>query len=182
MGALVRRAVDLEQLAAAANSAHADCLASLRKGLQCARAAGEALRLAKAQTPHGEWLPWVRENLHFTVRSGQRYMAIAQQWPRLQAPIAAGQVSTIEEADAYLAGRPARSQREQARSTRPAGRGGRPPASPTASASRPSYPAFCLAAAGVRDAVELLVEMVQSHPERRRVARELVQRLEPLLS
>ena len=39
---------------------------------------GEKLLEAKAQLPHGEFLPWVRDNLDLGYRAAQQYMAISR--------------------------------------------------------------------------------------------------------
>jgi hypothetical protein len=72
-------------LATQINAEHAQVERVLRTGLEHARRAGELLLMAKAQREHGEWLPWVRDNLDFSVRTAQGYMRVAEHWPELMA-------------------------------------------------------------------------------------------------
>ena len=39
---------------------------------------GKRLIEAKAQLPHGEWLPWLTEKVEFTERAAQRFMSLAE--------------------------------------------------------------------------------------------------------
>ena len=41
---------------------------------------GKRLIEAKAQLQHGEWLPWLRDNVDISEDSAQRYMKIAREW------------------------------------------------------------------------------------------------------
>ena len=47
-------------------------------------ALGGLLIKAKATVPHGQWLPWLRQNITFSERTAQGYMRIAQRSSRLQ--------------------------------------------------------------------------------------------------
>jgi hypothetical protein len=64
-----RRAV--EHVAAAGE--HIVC--SVEHALTC----GELLLKAKAEVPHGQWLPWLRANVTFSERSAQGYMEVARE-------------------------------------------------------------------------------------------------------
>lgn len=41
---------------------------------------GQRLIEAKAMLPHGEWLPWLTEQVEFSERQAQRFMKLAQEW------------------------------------------------------------------------------------------------------
>lgn len=41
---------------------------------------GQRLLEAKAILPHGEWLPWLTEQVDFSERQAQRFMKLAQEW------------------------------------------------------------------------------------------------------
>jgi hypothetical protein len=45
--------------------------------LEHALRAGELLMNAKAQLPHGEWLPWLQANFKGSVRTAQSYMRLS---------------------------------------------------------------------------------------------------------
>jgi hypothetical protein len=75
---------DLVALAADINAAHREVRDALQHGAEHARHAGELLAVAKARLPHGEWLPWLKENCEVSPRAAQGYMQIAREWTRLQ--------------------------------------------------------------------------------------------------
>lgn len=68
----------LTDLAAEINQAHQLAEQSARMAIDHARRAGELLIQAKAAVPHGQWLPWLSENVTVGVRQAQRYMRLAQ--------------------------------------------------------------------------------------------------------
>ena len=74
---------DLPTLAARVRAAHADCEASLQKGLDYALECGRYLIEAKSQVPYGEWITWVRDQCEMSEQLAQRYMRVAKHWPRL---------------------------------------------------------------------------------------------------
>jgi hypothetical protein len=74
----------LPDLAERINAEHEQAEAGLRAGLLHARNAGELLIQAKAQVPHGGWLPWLAENVCFSERTAQAYMRVARRWEELQ--------------------------------------------------------------------------------------------------
>jgi hypothetical protein len=76
--AMVRPAEDLAALAARANAEHEAGERLTRKGLEHYRAAGEALRKAKAQCGHGKWLAWLKANVKFSQQQASRYMQLAK--------------------------------------------------------------------------------------------------------
>lgn len=41
---------------------------------------GQRLLEAKAMLPHGEWIPWLTEQVEFSERQAQRFMKLAQEW------------------------------------------------------------------------------------------------------
>src|SRR5262245_28299414 len=77
--------VSLPQLAAKINEAHAEAEAAIQAGLLRARTVGEMLLAAKAQLPHGEWLPWLAANVAFAERTARAYMRVAKRWGELEA-------------------------------------------------------------------------------------------------
>jgi hypothetical protein len=74
----------LADLGGRINEAH--CLAMRHAGEAVAHAiaCGQMLLEAKAKVPHGQWLPWLRNNITFGERSAQGYMRIAQRLPNPQ--------------------------------------------------------------------------------------------------
>jgi hypothetical protein len=58
-------------------------LSQARRSLLWYREAGSRLRAAKAILDHGQWLPWLRDNLdNLSPLSAQRYMRIDRYWGR----------------------------------------------------------------------------------------------------
>jgi hypothetical protein len=78
--AIVRQVGDLKALAAEINRDHAAGEESTRRGLEHFRAVGEALLKAKKLVGHGQWLAWLKTNVHFSSRQAQRYMNMAEEW------------------------------------------------------------------------------------------------------
>jgi len=75
--------VALDDLAAQINELHGLVADTLRLSLQYARNAGELLLEVKARLPHGQLIPWVKANCTVAARQAQRYMRLAEEWPRL---------------------------------------------------------------------------------------------------
>jgi len=48
------------------------------KTMEHAIACGDLLAKAKADVPHGQWLPWLRQNIDFSERTSQGYMRLAR--------------------------------------------------------------------------------------------------------
>jgi hypothetical protein len=72
---------------------------SLRKGIDHALSAGRLLLEAKSQCSHGSWLPWLEENVpDVTVRQAQKYMRLAENWPRPSANTHPDSYLSIDEA------------------------------------------------------------------------------------
>jgi hypothetical protein len=56
------RSNSLADLAARINQEHEAAEAAIKRGAAHAMAAGDLLIEAKAQVPHGQWLPWLAEH------------------------------------------------------------------------------------------------------------------------
>jgi hypothetical protein len=69
---------DLKRLAEQINQAHGKGEYYREFGLKRYREAGEKLLLAKSKCKHGEWLPWLKANVHFSQRRAYHYMALAK--------------------------------------------------------------------------------------------------------
>jgi Protein of unknown function (DUF3102) len=54
---------------------------ALARGTEQYRRAGLLLREAKAKLKHGDWLPWLRENLDLTRRTASGYMRLQMGHP-----------------------------------------------------------------------------------------------------
>jgi hypothetical protein len=48
-----------------------------------ARDLGEALLVKKTELGHGNWLPWLEDNLVFSAATAENYMLLAKKWDRL---------------------------------------------------------------------------------------------------
>ena len=46
---------------------------------------GRRLMEAKEQLTHGEWLPWLNEQVEFSERTAQNFMRLAREWTNPQA-------------------------------------------------------------------------------------------------
>jgi hypothetical protein len=68
----------LADLAARIRIEHEAYAASVKRGLEHARRAGEMLIEAKRQVPHGQWLPWLADHCEVSERSAQAYMQVAR--------------------------------------------------------------------------------------------------------
>ncbi len=75
----------LPELAAQINAAHVECEHALKAGLARALKVGQLLVAAKQRVGHGQWLPWLKTNVHFSERSAQDYMRVARRWSELEA-------------------------------------------------------------------------------------------------
>lgn len=73
----------LGALAEQINSAHNECVQSIKEGLRHAIKAGELLQEAKALCAHGEWGRWLVQNCTVSERTAQAYMRVAREMPRL---------------------------------------------------------------------------------------------------
>jgi hypothetical protein len=70
--------IALPDLAAAINKEHDLFIELMRSGLTHAIQAGELLIQVKSQLKHGEWLPWLAANCHFSERTAQNYLRCAE--------------------------------------------------------------------------------------------------------
>jgi hypothetical protein len=86
---------DLKTLAESVNQHHRECEQAARSAIEHAKAAGELLIEAKAQIPHGGWLPWLRENAECSVRMAQNYMTIASSWALIESETNTQRVSYL---------------------------------------------------------------------------------------
>lgn len=68
-------------LATEINREHKLATARADEAIAHATAAGKLLIEAKAALPHGQWLPWLLDNIVVTARQAQRYMLVAQGKP-----------------------------------------------------------------------------------------------------
>jgi hypothetical protein len=93
---LIPRSAALADLAARANAEHAAYEATQSAAIAHAIACGEALNEAKAQLPHGEWLPWLRENFAGSRQTADNYRRIAANCQRAEAGEASGEGSGAE--------------------------------------------------------------------------------------
>jgi Protein of unknown function (DUF3102) len=73
----------LEELRNTINTEHRLAETAARNALEHARNAGEALNAVKTQVGHGGLIPWVNASCACSVRTAQRYMRLAREWPRL---------------------------------------------------------------------------------------------------
>ncbi|MHC1767932.1 MAG: DNA N-6-adenine-methyltransferase [Verrucomicrobiia bacterium] len=62
--------------AAEANRLHSELLGLARTSLEIAIRIGELLTEQKARLKHGEWLPWVKDNIEFSEATAKRYMSV----------------------------------------------------------------------------------------------------------
>ena len=69
-------AKNLKTLAAQINAVSRAFVTGLRKTVEHGIRAGQKLTEAKALCAHGEWLPWLEENVEVSVRSAQEFMRL----------------------------------------------------------------------------------------------------------
>ena len=91
------QAADLTALANLANQAHDRALKTANNAVRLAIDCGLILLRAKAQCRHGEWLPWLKENVRFSQPTAWQYMQLATNYKR------ANNLPSIREALACLA-------------------------------------------------------------------------------
>jgi hypothetical protein len=96
----------LADLAGAINQAHQDCVVAVRTSLNSALEAGKLLNEAKRRVGHGNWLPWLEDNVGFSEATAKRYMQLDRGRERLEANRSfASDLATISEAIQLLSGR-----------------------------------------------------------------------------
>lgn len=86
----------LADLASKINAEHAAAEQHARTAVEHAIAAGELLAQAKAQLPHGAWLPWLAENFTGSTRTASAYMRLSANRQRV------ADLTTVREALEYL--------------------------------------------------------------------------------
>ncbi len=59
------------------NDAHALAMVHAGEAMNNALRCGDLLTEAKAAAKHGQWLPWLRQNIAFSERTAQAYMRLA---------------------------------------------------------------------------------------------------------
>ncbi|TGK36293.1 DUF3102 domain-containing protein [Leptospira andrefontaineae] len=89
------------------NALHQSILTSGKNMVKFAIEAGEILTKKKAELKHGEFLPWVEENLTFKIRTAQRYLKIYES----RDSINASALTHLEDAYKLVAG-PSTSEKE----------------------------------------------------------------------
>ena len=92
----------LAELAARISAEHTAVFVALSDSVRHAVAAGEMLIEAKAQVPHGQWLPWLRDNCTMSERTAQLYMRCAKSREDLEQHMGGGGDLTLNEAAAML--------------------------------------------------------------------------------
>jgi hypothetical protein len=76
-------ALALPELAQAIDREHEAAVGAARSVIDHAVACGRLLIQAKAQLPHGEWLPWLEGNTTVSIRTAQVYTRLARELPKL---------------------------------------------------------------------------------------------------
>ena len=67
----------LPALASAIKQAHEDATQASQRAFEHAREAGKMLIEVKEAVPHGQWLPWLKNNVSMSKRTAQAYMKLA---------------------------------------------------------------------------------------------------------
>jgi hypothetical protein len=105
--AMTTELIDPSRIAAEIKSHHQACLGAGNDALQHAKEAGDLLADLKRRkvVPHGQWSEWVQQACGFSVRSAQRYMQIAENWPKIQEAAKAPRVAffPLRDASALIA-------------------------------------------------------------------------------
>lgn len=78
-------ALDTGVSAVAINREHQACETTYQHALAHAFEAGRLLLEVKAELRHGEWLPWLQDNVEFSEKQAQRYMQLASHRAELEA-------------------------------------------------------------------------------------------------
>jgi Protein of unknown function (DUF3102) len=93
----------LPELAARIRAEHAATGEALKSSVEHSIAAGELLIEAKAKVPHGQWLPWLRDNCAISERTAQLYMRLAKNRTAIEGQIRNGVADlSLNEAAALL--------------------------------------------------------------------------------
>lgn len=72
--------------------------------VEAALEAGERLRQMRRQVPHGRWAATVAD-AGLSTRTAERYVRLAERAPQVRAGIARGEIRSVREAEAAIAGR-----------------------------------------------------------------------------
>lgn len=93
----------LPDLAARIRAEHAATSVALKSSITHGITAGEMLIEAKAQLPHGQWLPWLRDHCEISERTAQLYMRLAKNRDAIEDQIRNGVADlSLNEAAALL--------------------------------------------------------------------------------
>jgi len=93
----------LADLAARIRAEHEATAEALRDSVAHAMVAGDLLIEAKAQVPHGQWLPWLAEHCAISERTAQLYMRTAKNRTTIEEQIRNGVADlSLNEAAALL--------------------------------------------------------------------------------
>jgi hypothetical protein len=94
----------LPELAARIRAEHEATGAALKSSIGHSIAAGELLIEAKDKVPHGQWLPWLRDNCAISERTAQLYMRLAKNRTEIEASAKSATLAdlTLNEAAALL--------------------------------------------------------------------------------
>ena len=92
----------LPELAARIRAEHKATSAALKSSVAHGIAAGELLTEAKAKVPHGQWLPWLKENCAMSERTAQLYMRLAREKAAFKSATVADLDMAVEGAVARL--------------------------------------------------------------------------------
>src|ERR1700722_5999436 len=92
----------LADLAARISAEHPSVSTHLKESLRHSIAAGALLLEAKAQVPHGQWLPWLRDHCSISERTAQLYIRTGKNRAELENRNDVADL-TINEAMALLA-------------------------------------------------------------------------------
>lgn len=63
---------------------HSEILEAARTSLEKAIRVGELLTSAKAELKHGQWMPWLKENIPFSQQTANNYMRVFAERDRLK--------------------------------------------------------------------------------------------------
>jgi hypothetical protein len=99
----INQSNSLTDLAARIRAEHEATATALKDSVMHAMAAGDLLIEAKAQVPHGSWLPWLRDHCTISERTAQLYMRVAKNRTTIEAQIRSGDADlSLNEVTALL--------------------------------------------------------------------------------
>jgi hypothetical protein len=75
----------LDVIAAAIDVEHEAVVAAFKTGFERGARLGELLAEAKSAAPHGQWLPWLRDNTGISARRAQAFMRLATNADQIRA-------------------------------------------------------------------------------------------------